>query len=42
MRELLMIEDEYQTARMEWVLGKQVLSVSVLTKNINALSAKNF
>lgn len=37
-----MIEDEYQTTRMEWVLGKQTLSVSVITKNLNALSAKNF
>jgi len=27
---------------MEWVLGKQTLNVSVITKNLNALTSKNF
>jgi hypothetical protein len=42
MREYIMIEDEYQLTRMEWVLGYQTLNVSVITKNLNALSAKSF
>lgn len=42
MKEYIVIEDDYQQMRMEWVLGKQTLNVSTITKSINALSSKNF
>jgi len=29
-------------ARMEWVLGKQALNVSIINKNLSALNSKNF
>jgi hypothetical protein len=37
--EFILIEDEHQMLRIKWILGKQTLTVSTISKTLSAMNA---